>query len=177
MHEISLSKSSAVVNSPGFQRLDSLYACLHAIKSWFDLFLDLPPASYVGFSIPIPIQMAQCIIGLFRLLTLDDPVWDRGLVRDTANLSLILERSIEKYTQVKSVMGLDRGASEDVDIFSGTATKLGSIKSWWDAKVAAEMKDRMGLDETLGELNMDLLDDVWLRDILGQGEGQFDWHM
>lgn len=74
-------------------------------------------------------------------------------------------------------MGLDHGVSEDIDIFSGTARTLSSIKTWWDAKVAAELNDRMDLDKTLGELNMEFLDDVWLRDILGQGEGQFDLHM
>lgn len=78
---------------------------------------------------------------------------------------------------MKVAVNLDHGASEDQDIFSGTARKFSSIKTWWDAKVAAELNDRMNLDEALGELNMDFLDDVWLRDILGQGEGQFDLHL
>ena len=116
-------------------------------------------------------------MGLFRLLTLDDPDWDQGLVRDTADLSLILSRIIEKLNQVKVFMDLDHGSSEDQDIFSGTARTLSSIQTWWDAKIGAELNDRMDLDCTLGELNMDFLDDVWLRDILGQGESQFDLHM
>ena len=71
-------------------------------------------------------------------------------------------------------MELDDGVSEDKDIFSVTARTLNSIKTWWDAKLAAELNEDMNLDETLGEMNMDFVDDVWLREIFGQGEGQFD---
>ena len=122
-------------------------------------------------------QMAHCVLALFRLSTMDDPVWDRGLVRDTANLSLILEQIIEKHTQVKVMADLDPGVSEDNDIFSATARKLKATKTWWDAKVAAEGKDNIMIDETLGEINTDFLDDVWLGDIFGEGEGQFDMNM
>ena len=166
----------------GNQRLDSLYACLHATKNWFDLFLSLSPASYVGLTMPIFTQMAFCILALYRLATFDDPVWDRGLVRDTADLSLILGQIIEKSSQVKAAVNLDPGTSEDKDMFSGNARTLKAIKTWWDAKVAAELNDNnnnnMGLNETLGEMNMEFFDDVWLRDIFGQGgEGQFDLNM
>ena len=125
---------------------------------------------------PIFIQMAFCILGLYRLTTFDDPAWDRGLVRDTADLSLILGQLIEKFTQVKAAGGLDSGTSEDKDLFSANARTITAIKTWWDAKVAAEPNDNnVGLNETLGEMNMDIFDDVWLRDMFGQGnEGPFD---
>ena len=129
---------------------------------------------------PIFTQMAFCILALYRLTTYDDPAWDRGLVRDTADLSLILGQIIEKCAQVKGVMNLDPGTSEDKDLFSGNARTIKAIKTWWDAKVAAELNDNnnIGLNETLGEMNMDIFDDVWLRDIFGQGgEGQFELNM
>ncbi|CAD6586535.1 MAG: hypothetical protein ASARMPREDX12_002379 [Alectoria sarmentosa] len=174
VHEIAFSKAPAVINSPGFQRLDGLYACLHATKSWWDVFLAFPPASYVGFSAPIFTQMAHCIIILFRLLTFDDPVWDRGLVRDTANLSLILGQVIERIIQAKVAMNLDEGVLEGKDALGLTAATLESIKIWWDAKLAAESMDNVALDQTLGGSYMDNSDDVWLKDILGQGDFQFD---
>ena len=120
--------------------------------------------------------MAFCILALYRLATLDDPAWDRGLVRDTADLSLILGQIIEKFTQVKAMVNLDPGTSEGKDMFSGNARTIKAIKTWWDAKVAAELNDNnTGLNETLGEMNMEFFDDVWLRDIFGQGgESQFD---
>ncbi len=118
--------------------------------------------------------MAQCVIALFRLLTFDDPSWDRGLVQDTVNLTFVLEQLIEKSSQVRVAAGLDRGTAEDNDVFSINARTQRSIKSWWDAKLAAEMTDNSVLEE---EINMDFFDDVWLRDILGQGDGQFEPNM
>lgn len=177
VHEVVFARPPIVFNSPGFQRLDSLYSCLQATKSWFDIFLGFPPASYVGFSIPIFTQMAHCIIALFRLTTFDDPIWDRGLVRETADLSLILERIIEKHNQVKVAADLNYGASEGKDVFSETARTIVSIKTWWDAKLAAELTDNVVLNETLGDMNMDLSDDQWLKDILGQGDGISDLNM
>ena len=179
VHEGALSKASFDISDRGNQRLDSLYTCLHATKNWFDIFLSLSPASYVGFTMPIFTQMAFCILALFRLSTFDDPVWDRGLVRETADLSLILGQIVEKNSQVKAMAKLDPDTSEDKDLFSGNARTIKAIKTWWDAKVAAELNDNnMGLNETLGEMNMEFFDDVWLRDIFGQGgDGQFDLNM
>lgn len=121
--------------------------------------------------------MAHCITVLFRLLTYDDPIWDRGLVQDTANLSQILGQIIEKASQVRVVVGLDHGVSEKKDPFSVTARTLETIKTWWDAKLAAESNNDIDLNETLGEMNMDFLDDVWLKDMLGQGDYNFDLNM
>ena len=78
---------------------------------------------------------------------------------------------------MKAEADVDHGDSEDKDIFSGSARFLGTIKTWWDAKVAAEFNNDMVVDDTLGEINMEGFDDVWLRDILGLGDGQFDLNM
>ena len=175
--EVGLSKAPVVVSDVGFQRLDSLYGCLHAAKKWFDLFLSLPSALYVGFSLPIYTQMAHGVIILFRLLTFDDPLWDRGVARDTADLSQILEQLIQRFSQVRAAADLDHGSSEEKDIYSGNARFLSTIKAWFDAKIAAEQNDPMALDETLGEINLDCFDDVWLKDILTQGDGQFELNL
>ena len=84
---------------------------------------------------------------------------------------------MEKLSQVKVVRDLDRGVSEDKDIFSGTARGLGSIRTWWDAKSAMEVSDNIVLNKTRGEMYMDFSDDVWLKDIFGQGDGQLDLNM
>lgn len=174
VHELALSKATIISNSPGFQQLDSLFVCLHATKKWFDLFLSLPHDSFVGFSISLFTQLAQCIITLFRLLTFDDSIWDRGLARETANLTLILEQVVQKLTQVKAVARLDHGDLEGKDIFSGTARTLESIKVWWDSRLAAESTNNTGLNETLTEPFLDFQDDMWLTDTFGGVDGLFD---
>ena len=122
-------------------------------------------------------QLAQCIMTLFKLLTFDDPIWDRGLARETANLTLILEQVIQKLTQVKAVARLDHGELEGKDIFSGTARTLESIKTWWDSRSAAESTNNTGLNETLNETLLDFQDDMWLTDIFGGGDGLFDMNL
>ena len=177
IYDIALSKVAINFNTSGFQRIDSLYACLEATKNWFRVFLELSPGEYVGFSISIFTQMARCIISLFRLLTLEDPLWNRGLARETANLSDILEQIIEKHSRVKIMADLDSNGSEFEDIFSRTAGKLRSIKTWWDAILAAELAHGIVSEETLGEASMEVMDDMWLRDIFSQFDGQFDMDM
>ena len=120
--------------------------------------------------------MAHSIIALYRLSTFDEPDWDRGLVRDTANLSLILGQLVTQLAHVKAAVGLDLGSSEDTDLFNTTSRTLGSIKTWWDSKVAAETVGpaTAGFDETMAEVPMELLDDTWLKDILGAGPYQFE---
>lgn len=98
-------------------------------------------------------------------------------MRNTANLFHILEQLVERFSQVKGAADLDRGLLEGKDVSSVTAGTLRGIKSWWDAKSAAELNDGMVLDETLGDMNMEFFDDVWLKDIFSQVDGQFDLNM
>jgi hypothetical protein len=103
VHEITFSRAPVDSNSPDFQRLESLYACLQATRNWFDLFFTISLALYIGFSMSI----SHCIIALHRLSTINDPDWDRGLVRETSNLSLVLDPLVKKLAQVKVAARLD----------------------------------------------------------------------
>lgn len=78
---------------------------------------------------------------------------------------------------MKIAVRLDHGASEDKDLFSGTARTIETIKTWWDAKLAAEVADGIVLNEGLGDTYMEFADDVWLKEILSQGDGQMDLNM
>lgn len=171
IYEIALLKTPITSNAMDFQRLDFFYACLQAAKNWFDAFLAIPPAAYVGISMAVFTQMAHCIIALFRLSTLDYPGWDCGVVRNLANLSAILGQIINNMVQVKPAAGLDRGDPEDKDIFSAKFRKVDKIKTWWDSKVAAESNglDAIVADEAMTEAPVDFWDDVWLQDVLGAG--------
>lgn len=176
VHETALSKGSTGSNSHDFERLESLYACLHAVKNWFDIFQTCSPAVCVGLSMSIFTHLAHCIIALYRLSTFEFPDWNLGLVREIANLSLLLDRMVTKMAQVKVEAGLDRGISEEMDIFSATSGKLDTIKTWWDSKQAAESTGPYPNTEveTMGEVPMDFPDDAWLQDILAAGPYGFE---
>ena len=96
------------------------------------------------------------------------------------DFSYVLDQTVQNCAQVKVVADLDRGMSEDKDIFSTTSKTLGYIKTWWDQKFAAETTgpDNVALgDENLNYANMEFLDDAWLENILGLGELHYDPNM
>jgi hypothetical protein len=179
VHEVVLSKTLVLSNGPNFHRLESLYTCLQATKSWFDIFATFSPALCVGFSMSIFAQLAHCLVALYRLSTLEDPDWDRSLVRETLNFSYVLDQVVKKVAQVKIVVGLDHGSPEDNDVFSETARRISSIKAWWDAKLVEDSSERNNpiVDERLGEAPAVFSDDEWLTDMLGLRDYQFDQYM
>jgi hypothetical protein len=168
INEIALSKALIISNNSDFQRLESLYACLNSIKSWFDVFLTIPPAAYVGFPFSVGSQLGHCLIALYRISTLDDPAWNKDIVRNTANLTLILDQVTDNMRQSAELAGLD----SDSDMFTRGAKMLGSIRLGWEAKMAVEpMGPAISNTQNIGEiipdvLPMDFSDDAWLTDIL-----------
>jgi hypothetical protein len=176
IHEATLSRVPIVSTNPNFHRLESLYSCLQAAKSWIDIFLAFPPARYIGLSMLTSTQLAHCVVVTYRLSTLDAPDWDRGLVRETVNLSAILDQLGKNLAQVKIIAGLDHSILEDNDIFSGSSRKIRHIKAFWDAKVAADstVPDGTTADEPMGEPPAEFLDDSLLEDLLGYWDYQFE---
>ena len=175
VNEVALAKGEHF-DGPDFQRLDCLYTCLHAAQNWFDIFLKIPVADYVGVSISEFTQLAHCMIALYRLSTFEWPGWDCGLARDIVNLSAILGKLAANFEQVKAAVGRNEGDSMPWDVFTVTAGRLGQIKTWWDTKLSAEAIEPSlaTMNENIGEASMTMLDDAWLQDYLGTGPYRFD---
>ncbi len=88
-------------------RIESLYSVLEATKKWFEIYFTFSPVHYVRFSIWVSTQLARCIVLLYRLFTFDHPDWNQSLVRETCNLSTIINDVINNMTQVKSTTDLE----------------------------------------------------------------------
>ena len=126
------------------------------------MFLSILPAQYVGLSALTFAAMTRCFIGLWRLLTCEHPEWDRGLVRESLDVTSILEEIEKNFAQVKEAADLDRGGSQDFDFFSIMASRLRSIKGSWDAMTGTSKTASFGippLDE-LGDFPTEFID-VW----------------
>jgi hypothetical protein len=179
LYEIALARSAAPpsTDGPDFKRLDFLYACLRATNSWFDIFLAIPPAHYIGFSISILTQMAHCIIVLYRLSTFSHPDWDLGLVRQTLDLSTVLEQLIQKFAQIRVAAGIHDDSRDENNIYCSTRRRFEAIKSWWDGRGVPVAEPRRaggvaGGDLIVGGEWMEAWDDSWL-DIFGLRDVQF----
>jgi hypothetical protein len=166
IHEIALSQTPDIFGANTNQRLESLYACLDAASSGVLVFLTIPPAEYIGMPTTAFAQIVHLFVSIYRLATFEDPAWDRRLVQETVDVSMFLETTERNLLQVKEAAGLDKDGSEDADIFSVFAVRVRVFKTWW---AATNVNPAAGTleGEEMADLNMDLLDDEWLRDMLG----------
>ena len=176
VYEIGLSKMANLSHGLDFQKLESLNACLKAVKDWFDLYFTISPALYIGFSQQTYSQLAHCSIALYRLSTFEDRDWDRRLVQKTLDFSLVLGHIAEKFSEVKLAAKLDCDSSEDKDVYTGLSRKFASFKAWYDSREAVDSMNAEvpGTDEAMHEPSANLMDDAWLNDILSFGEYLFE---
>lgn len=116
------------------QRLDHLYACLHVVKQFFDLFFTIPPACYTSLALPYFTQVSHCLVTLFRLSTLDYPGWDKSTVRSTADILVIAEQIATRMGQVADAVGMhSEGAYGDA--FSKLGMMMQKLRSEWAVRL------------------------------------------
>lgn len=172
-------------NLPDVARLDIYYACLHAVKAWFDHFLTLPPAAYYTTPFLTFSQLSHCTIALYRLSVLEDPVWDRASVRSTIDLIATLDEIGDRFMRVCSEAGLNVDVEEG-NAFAKAVKTIKGLKGTWEASMAplakvdapaatgvdgtgvlgAGMGGGAGVGEVeLGQFGLDLMDNRWFTDI------------
>lgn len=95
-------------------------------------------------------------------------------MRETLDFSAVLGRLLQRISRVGAEAGLQDDGLEENCVWGATEKRLGGIKSWWDAKVLAEVggADERGGEEVVGELGVEFWDDSWL-DIIGLRDYQF----
>ncbi|PWY79527.1 hypothetical protein BO94DRAFT_588109 [Aspergillus sclerotioniger CBS 115572] len=134
LHESALTKGAiASMSNVTFEHLDYLYGCLDATKSWFDVFLSIPPMEYIGFPFAVFSQMVQNLATLYQLSTLESPLWDTANVRRTADVLQLLDTIVANMDQVASLNGLvgDPGG----DIFSTIAQMYRAVRVGWETRL------------------------------------------
>ncbi|KAF6804129.1 C6 transcription factor [Colletotrichum sojae] len=195
INEIALSaKTGGCVpsNLPDVARLDILYACLHAVKAWFEHFFTLPPGAYYAIPFPFFAQLSHCTISLYRLSVLEDPVWDRAAVRGTIDIIATLDEVCARFMRVCAEAGLNVDV-EDGNAFTKAVKTIRGLKGTWEAAlgpfvspaataaaagvvgvpgpagggVMAGVPGASGVGEVVdfGQLGMDLMDNRWFTDI------------
>ncbi|RDW84203.1 Zn(II)2Cys6 transcription factor domain-containing protein [Aspergillus mulundensis] len=138
LHESALTSAPMSPSSTlNFQQLEHHYACLSAAKSWFALFLSIPPASYISFPFSIFAQMVHNLVVLYQLSTFDNPSWDVAAVRKTIDVLELLETVIKNMGLVAAAAGLEGEA--DSDVFSVVAKMYKSVLVGWEVNLAPPM--------------------------------------
>jgi hypothetical protein len=170
IHEIALSHTPDIFSADSNQRLKSLYACLNAASSWVLIFLTIQPAQYVGLPTTTFAQFVHLFVSIYRLATFEDTSWDRRLVQETLDVSMFLETTERNLLLVKEAAGLVGDSSEEVDIFGVFAARVRVFKMWWASTNIDTAAGTLEREEML-DLNIEFLDDEWLRDVLRPWNG------
>ncbi|KAL7793659.1 hypothetical protein V8C37DRAFT_377789 [Trichoderma ceciliae] len=135
IHTVGLFGGTRIPDTP---RIDSMYASLVAARAWYDTLFTLPLTDFVGMPFSLYVQLAQIHALLYRLTTIDDPGWDKDIVRNTADLGTFLERTIDLFTKAEAFYPL-RGGSEDVSIFVKCTKVLRNVRSTWEPALTQQL--------------------------------------
>lgn len=84
------------------QWIESLYASLQSLSSWFEVYFTIPPAEYSGIPFSILSQFMRCLRALYRLSTLDDPAWDKQVARNALDFSVVVQHMSMNMRQSKA---------------------------------------------------------------------------
>ncbi|KAJ5246134.1 hypothetical protein N7468_001117 [Penicillium chermesinum] len=132
IHETAM-QAPSIPNSPQLNRLESLYTCLQADKAWMDCWLSIPPATYQGIPFNIFFQFSRALVSLYKLSTLDDPAWDKQMVRNTINVLDVLDRNAFNMKRCAEMIDID--LDPDWSIFEKGCRMIASIKQSWEPKL------------------------------------------
>lgn len=169
IHEIGLSEGPDIFCGQHNRRLECLFECHKATKSWMDVFLGISPAEYVGFSSSTYMNMGRCLISTYRLATCEHPEWDWEVLNEHFDVSLVLAKAANNFAQVKQAADLTSDGLGEIDFFTNMATKFRGHVATWDAMHANTMSSlSTPPGDEMGDFTMDFLDDEWLKDLLFQ---------
>lgn len=103
IHETILHKSrvqNVTTSLPDLKRLALLDSLLGAIERWFDAFHAVPNSQWIGTPFGPFSQYGRCAMLLFKLMTLDEPGWEKEDVVKRANLLEILDRLAKRLDTI-----------------------------------------------------------------------------
>lgn len=136
-------------NIPVNQRIESMYSCLQAIRSWYDVFFGITPEEAPGAPFAIYIQLSQVQIALYRLTTSEDPAWDKEFVRNTADLLVLLDQVVEFFTRLDSVYKMKTSPGEET-VFVMGAKIMNNIRISWEPTLSRHLRNASSIPTNQG---------------------------
>ncbi|KAK6075904.1 heterokaryon incompatibility protein [Seiridium cupressi] len=169
--------SESPFKSLDYKRREYLHACLEAAKNFLDLFLTIEPEEYPGLPFWIMIEYAHSSQVVYRLSLLDDPGWDRSMVRQTADIIYYLEKVALNMDQAHDVGDYSINGTDS--LFTKAAASLRMTIPTWTANLeqvgaftAAQISNSASrANEPNDPMLMDFTDDTWLTDMFASWEG------
>jgi hypothetical protein len=174
INEISMG-APAIANLPDLHRLDSLYTSLQASKGWLDVWLELEGEEYLQLSCVIFFQFTRAIVTLYKLTVLDDPVWSKTMVRDTANILEYLNRNEAVIRKCPDYITFDE--SKEMNLLEKGLGIIQGMRMNWEPKLTEMwgIPANNGIDSGMIQSDAILpdimpfggIDESWMMDFLG----------
>lgn len=123
-------------NGTDLAKLDAYYASLQASKAVLDNYLSFSPAQYLYIPFAVTLHFGRAAQTIYRLLVVDDPDWDRAIVKNSIDLMAVMEQTAVNYSQVHRVCGLETTDDpETTDYYSRAANALRATIPAWTASL------------------------------------------
>lgn len=117
------------------QRLDALWRCVESIRSYYELYLAIPPEDLLVLPFQVFGQSVQASVTLLRLATLEYDGWDLAALREELCYSAIVGEFTRKFELVES-LPVD-GIVINNDSFTKWASKTRWMKNLYDSRYPA----------------------------------------
>lgn len=115
-------------------RIESMHACVRSIRSWYDLFFSLTAADFPGLPFSFFIEMSHTQMALYRITTCDDPTWDKTMIRNTADILTILDRTADKLLLMAQTFPFKSEEAEETMYVKG-AKMMRNLRQQWEPTI------------------------------------------
>ncbi|UNI25075.1 hypothetical protein JDV02_010780 [Purpureocillium takamizusanense] len=188
VHSVALFTGQAI---PEATRISSMFSCTKASATWFEWFFSVPLMEVPGLPFNVYVSMSHLQAILYRLTTSEDPAWDKQVLRNTADLLVLLDKTIDVFCKVGEVYCL-RTDDSDGTVFLKGARILRNVRNFWEPALAHILNNNLPTptSQTSQPLNampplepkmmmdpshiigpgFDLNDMTWMTDIFGPWE-------
>jgi hypothetical protein len=114
------------------QRIDAVWRCVEAVRTYFEIYFATPPQDFLIYPFQVLGQSVQASVTLLRLATLEVDGWDLAALREELSYSVIIGELTRRFELVET-LPID-GITINNDSFTKFAAKTRWMKNLYDAK-------------------------------------------
>lgn len=156
-------------------KLGLLHGCLLSVTAYFDIYTKLPREDATNFPFTVWMQSGLAILTAIELSFLQLENWDTAEVRETINITKILDHEIETLEEIAAKR--QQYPSDDIkkDIFWRFAERMRKTRSLYVSKMNVENQNVAGKENVNGnEIDMtETLDGILAGDLLSGWDESF----
>lgn len=133
--------SDASSAAPDMERIAMLSRCVQAARAWFDVFFGLEPTTYAMFGFAMWAQLTHLVISIYRLTLLNEPWWDKDMVRRTIDLGQVLDEMLDRAGVRSHSAGFEEARDNSEAMFY-LVKSIKTIKAAWGPLLAPKPTEK-----------------------------------